>query len=114
MRNAMQSITTINLDHEQMLILDGGLQSRVRVLYGATWLTEEGETGDTVLRAGGEHALGRGRALIEGLGPTQLQITAESGRVTTRLADGLRAALRDARSYIARLQLGPVAPQPHS
>lgn len=111
MRNTKQTITTINLEHEQMLILESGVHGRVRVLYGATWLTEEGEADDTVLRPGGEHVMGGGRVLIEGLGPTQVRIAVGPGRAATRLAAWLRSALHEAQAYIARLQLGPVAHQ---
>lgn len=109
MRNEIQTVATIDLDHEQMLILDGGREGRVRVLCGATWLTGEGEAGDTVLRAGSEHALGKGRVLIGGLGPAQVQIAIVAGGLSARLTWWLGSVLRAARSQLARLQLGPGA-----
>ncbi|NWG75629.1 MAG: DUF2917 domain-containing protein, partial [Rubrivivax sp.] len=39
-------ITTIELDHDQLLILDGGRGARVRVLRGGAWLTQEGAADD--------------------------------------------------------------------
>lgn len=112
MKSTMQTMTTIDLEDAQMLALDGDRHDRVSVLYGATWLTEEGEAGDTVLRAGGEHALGHGRVLIAGLGPTRVRVAVRTERVATRLAAWLRRVLQEARWHIARLQLGPAAQPP--
>lgn len=112
MKSTMQTMTTIDLEDAQMLALEGGRHDRVRVLYGATWLTEEGEAGDTVLRAGGEHALGHGRVLIAGLGPTRVRIATRTERAAARLTSWLRRVLHEARWHIARLQLGPVAHPP--
>jgi hypothetical protein len=106
MRPTAETITTINLDHDQVLIFDGGRDGRVRVLHGAVWLTAEGELDDAVLRAGGEAAFGRGRTLIESLVPTQVQVTERAGRTATRPAAWLRQAWRSARRSVARLQLG--------
>ncbi len=75
MKMTTQRIRTIDLGYEQMLLFDNGPGSRVRVLYGCAWLTQPGESGDTVLRAGQEHGLrGQGPALIEGLEPSRVQI----------------------------------------
>lgn len=68
-------IRTVDLDHEQLLILDHGAGGRIRVLSGGTWLTEEGRLDDVHARAGDEIRLtSSGRAVLEGLGNTRVEI----------------------------------------
>jgi hypothetical protein len=107
MKTAATRIRTIDLGYEQMMIFDDGYGERVRVLHGATWLTQEGEPGDAVLRAGTELPLSGGRTLIEALEPAHLQIlgTARPPSAWRRLARRLRRGVR-------RLQFGPVQPEP--
>ena len=45
-------IRTIDLGGQQLSVFVGRPGERVRVLFGAIWLTQEGETGDVVLRRG--------------------------------------------------------------
>jgi Protein of unknown function (DUF2917) len=80
----------------------------VRVLFGATWLTQEDEPGDAVLHAGSELSLSAGRTVIEALGQTRLQIVERAG-VTSQLAAVLRQVWRGVRQHVTRQQLGPVA-----
>ncbi len=80
MRTTTEKIRTIDLGYDQMMVFDGGRDGRVRVLFGATWLTQEDDAGDTFLRAGAEVALHGGRTVIEGLEPTRLQIVELPGR----------------------------------
>ena len=80
MRTTTETIRTIDLGYDQMMVFDGGRDGRVRVLFGATWLTQEDDAGDTFLRAGAEVALHGGRTVIEGLEPTRLQIVERPGR----------------------------------
>lgn len=107
MRNAMQTVTTINLEPAQLLVLESGRRGRVRVLYGAAWLTEEGDTDDTVLCAGGEHILSGARTFIEGLGASRLQIETAPASPARRFAGWLRSKVHDAQAVVARLQMGP-------
>jgi hypothetical protein len=66
---------TIDLGYEQMLVLESHPNMRLRVLYGGVWLTEEGLRADVFAGGGAEVALHtRGRAVVEGLAPTQLQV----------------------------------------
>jgi hypothetical protein len=110
MQTRAEVVTTVDLGYEQLFTFDGGPHSRVRVLYGATWLTEEGQTGDSVVVAGGELALHGGRAVAEGLVPTRLQIVEPRPRsVARRAGPWLRQAARDLRRLLARLQLGAAA-----
>jgi hypothetical protein len=108
MKAATPRIRTIDLGYEQMMIFDDGRGERVRVLYGATWLTQEGDGEDTVLGQGAERALCDGRTLIGALEPTRLQILSEPAHGRSLLRRLAQRAWRWAR----RLQLGPVAPEP--
>ena len=108
MKTASTRIRTIDLGYEQMMIFDDGRGERVRVLYGATWLTQEGDGEDIVLRPGVERALCDGRTLIGALEPTRLQVL--GGCVKRRTL--LRRLAQGAWRWVRRLQLGPVAPEP--
>lgn len=107
MSHAIPTVSTINLEDAQLLVLDSRFRGRVRVLSGAAWLTEEGETGDAVLDAGSEHALRSGRSLIEGLGASRLRIEMAPASPADRLAGWLRSMRHDVRVAVARLQFGP-------
>lgn len=111
MKTTTETVRTIDLGHDQMMVFDGGRDGRMRVLFGATWLTHEGEADDAILRAGAEVALRRGRTVIEGLEPTRLQIVERAGRRAAQPAAWLRKVWRRVRQHITRLQLGPVAVQ---
>lgn len=75
MRCEWQTSRTVDLDYGQLLVVEGAPGTRVRVLYGALWLTEEGHAQDVFAGSGGEVALhGRGRAVLEGLGRARLQL----------------------------------------
>jgi Protein of unknown function (DUF2917) len=115
MTSRAETMRTIDLGYEQMFILDGGRDARVRVLYGATWLTEEGEPGDAFLHADGEVALHGGRTVIEGLEPTRLQIVEPARRsILQQAARWLRQAGRSARRQVERLQLGTATVEPNA
>jgi hypothetical protein len=108
MKAAATRIRTIDLGHEQMMIFDDGRGERVRVLYGVTWLTQEGDASDAVLRPGAERALRDGRSLIEALQPSRLEILGPP----VRSRSPLRGLPGRVRHWIRRLQLGPVLPKP--
>lgn len=110
MKPTAETVTTIDLGPEQLLIFDGGPQSRVRVLFGAAWLTEEGQAGDSFVGAGGEEMLHGGRAVVEGLAPTRLQLVERpwSGRWHP-LRRRLRQAARELRQWLRRSQFGTAA-----
>lgn len=108
MRPTAETVTTIDLGYEQLLVFDGGRQARLRVLYGATWLTEEGKPGDAFVGSGGEVALHGGRTVVEGLAPTRLQLVeSRSQRPWRRLGGRPRRLAHDLWQWLARLQLGP-------
>jgi hypothetical protein len=105
-----ETVTTIDLGYEQMFVFDGGRDSRVRVLYGATWLTEEGQAADAILRAGEEAPLHGGEVLVEALASTRLQfIELRWHSLTQRIARWLGRVGRSIRRLLARNQLGASA-----
>jgi len=107
MTGPTETVTTIDLGYEQLFVLDGGPAARVRVLYGAMWLTEEGEPADAIVGNGREVALHGGRAVAEGLEPTRLQIVeTRSPSGIQRVRQQLRRALRGLRAGLGRHQLG--------
>jgi hypothetical protein len=74
-RRPLPLTRTVDLDHDQMLILEGTPRTRVKVIYGGVWLTAEGDPGDHFPRGGDEVALNtRGRAIFQALAKTRLQI----------------------------------------
>lgn len=97
----------IDLGAEQMMALDAGRGERVRVLFGAAWLTQEGAVDDALLSPGEELALRDGRALIQALEPARMQILS-AGMHRRSLAHAL---VRHARRWVTRLQFGPVVPE---
>jgi hypothetical protein len=114
MEQQTQTVRTIDLGYEQVLMLDSGPGTRVRVLYGAMWLTEEGLGADRFARAGDDLALRtRGRAVIEGLSPGRVQVFSPADRQAGRGAPLARRAARLAaraaawmRRWRTRMQLG--------
>jgi hypothetical protein len=69
------SVRTINLDHEQLLILEGDPGTRVKVLYGGVWLTAEGDRDDRFPASGEEVAvMARRRSILEAIGKTRVEL----------------------------------------
>lgn len=70
-----ETVRTIDLGHEQLLVLKDRRGTRVRVLYGALWLTEEDGAGDRFPASGDEVVIGsRGVVLLEGVGVARVQL----------------------------------------
>lgn len=101
MRTPVESPRIVHLDAEQLLILDGGREGRVRVLSGGVWLTEEGERQDTFLQAGHEAGVRGRRAVVQADGGVDLELT--WGRATPSAGWWRRL-----QALAARWQLGPV------
>lgn len=71
---------TVDLGYEQLLTFVGQPGTRVRVLYGSMWLTEEGYEQDVFIGCGDEVMLkSGGLSVIEGLGAARVQVI-EPGR----------------------------------
>jgi hypothetical protein len=94
MRDDWQTSRTVDLDYDQLMVLEDRPGTRVRVLYGQLWLTEEGRAQDLFIGSGGEVALrGRGRAVLEGLGRARVQLLSPSSRRSRRAALAAVAAV---------------------
>ena len=66
---------TVDLDRDQLLVLESQPGTRLRVMYGSLWLTEEGFAQDVFAGSGDEVALkSRGTAVIEGMGVARVQV----------------------------------------
>lgn len=77
MSRTSQAITTrtVDLDHQQLLLLEGRPGTRVKVIYAGIWLTHTGEADDLFACCEQEVALrARKRALLEGLGLTRVEV----------------------------------------
>lgn len=102
---------TVDLGYDQLLVLEAARPgTRVRVLYGHMWLTEEGTAQDVFAGSGAEVQLkSRGRAVVEGLGVARVQvIEPRRARPFARLIRGLgvstlRQRLRTMGQAAARL-----------
>lgn len=101
MRQPREQVRTLHLDHDQLLILDGRRDGRVRVLHGGVWLTEAGSPDDTFLRSGQEAAVQGRQAVLQAEPGTALELR---WRPPARRA----GAWRRLRAWAARWQLGPL------
>jgi hypothetical protein len=72
---AHETTRTIDLGYEQLLTFVGRPGTRVRVLFGSMWLTEEGREQDIFAHCGDELTLrSGGLSVIEGLGAARVQL----------------------------------------
>lgn len=92
-----ESVRTIDLDHEQLLVLDNRVGARIRVLSGGTWLTEEGRLDDVHVWQGDAITLTTpGRALLEGVGTARIEVMLpRRAGWLARVAQAVRAWRRD-------------------
>jgi len=94
-RVSSENLSTIDLDHEQLLVLQDRSGTRVRVLSGGVWLTEEGEPDDRFAWCGEELLLNaRGRTVLEGIGRARIEVLQPPLRPAQRLRERF-AALRE-------------------
>ncbi len=112
MAHGTETIRTIQLDYDQLLVFDGGREGRVRVLHGGAWLTEEGDAHDAFLRPGSETRFEGRRTLIGALEPTQLQVAQRSGSAALRARATWRRLWRGLSRVVTRHQFGAAAAQP--
>ena len=101
---------TVDLGYDQLLVLEPRPGTRVRVLYGNMWLTEEGCAQDVFAASGDEVVLkSDGTAVIEGLGVARVQVIQRSRAF--RLARRLGRLVRSwGRRTERRLPAGSAAP----
>jgi len=68
-------IRTVDLGYEQLLLLEARPRTRIKVIYGGIWLTEQNSPDDVFAASGDEVALkSRGLAVVEGLGYARVQV----------------------------------------
>lgn len=74
-RQHPQSVRTIDLDHEQLMILDGKPGTRLKVLYGGMWLTTDGDREDRFPSSGDEVAvMAHRQSLLQAIGRTRVEL----------------------------------------
>ena len=102
---------TVDLGYDQMLMIESHPRSRIKVIYGGVWLTEEGILRDEWMISGDEVALkSRGLALLEGIGPTRIQLLEEPrrpGLIARALSSAYARVMQAAGGLRTRLHLGP-------
>lgn len=68
-------VRTVDLGYEQLLLLESRPRTRIKVVYGGIWLTEQNSPEDVFATSGEEVALkSRGLAVVEGLGYARVQV----------------------------------------
>ncbi len=82
-----QPITrTQDLAHQQLLVLADRPGTRIKVLSGRAWLTEEGQPEDRFAQPGEELRVTHGgRAIVEAIGRTRLQLVQPATGLALRL-----------------------------
>ena len=100
---------TVDLGYEQMLLLESHPHTRVKVIYGGIWLTEEGSPQDVFAASGDEVPLkSSGLAVVEGLGYARVQVLETSigwrglSSVVRSTIDALSGWARRMRSALQR------------
>lgn len=94
---------TIDLGYEQLLTFVGRPGTKVRVLYGAMWLTEEGRAQDIFAGCGDEVVLrAGGLSVVEGLGAARVQVIEPAARsLAASFTTGARRLWRRLRTRVA-------------
>jgi hypothetical protein len=106
----IETVRTVDLDHEQLLVLDDRRGTRARVLFGGAWLTEQGRLDDRFARAGDELQLTqRGRAVLESVGRSRVELVQRAPRHGARLGGWLAARLAGRRLPLLRGVAGLVS-----
>lgn len=78
-RRQTLSTRTVDLDHDQLLVLECDPPTRVEVIFGGVWLTAEGEPGDHFPQGGEEVVLAtKGRAILQALMRTRVVVVERS------------------------------------
>ncbi len=107
-------VRTVDLGYDQMLMIESHPRSRIKVVYGGVWLTEEGVLQDALLSNGDEVALKtRGTALLEGMGAARVMLLEEPrrpGHLARALAALINRMSHSLRALRVRMHLGPQQP----
>ena len=98
-----ENMSTIDLDHEQLLVLQDRSGTRVRVLSGGVWLTEEGKPDDRFAWCGEELLLNaHGRTVLEGIGQARIEVLQPPLRPAQRLRERFAALRGDPSRVLVR------------
>ena len=99
-----QTVRTVTLDPQRLLVITKRPGTRIKVLSGRVWMTEEGQTGDQFAAAGEElRTLQRGRSVVEALGSARVQVIEPAGSVARRVAGWLSTLRREPDAVAARV-----------
>ncbi len=89
---SQQVFRTQDLEHQQLLVLADRPGTRIEVLAGGVWLTEEGQPEDRFAQPGQAlRVTHRGRAIVEGIGRTRLRLAQPAPGMVQRLGALWRA-----------------------
>jgi hypothetical protein len=108
---------TVDLNYEQLLMLEGRPGTRVKVIFGGFWLTEEGRLQDVFAHTGAEVALqSPRRAVIEAMGATRIELVEPVARhrlqrLAQRAFDALHGLVRGARALASASAWSPHVPR---
>ena len=108
-------VRTVDLGYEQLLLLESRPRTRIKVIYGGIWLTEQNRPDDVFASSGDEVALrSHGLAVVEGLGYARVQVAESPGgwglaaawlrQAQLALSGVTNRVLSQLRSSAARLQ----------
>lgn len=96
---------TVDLGYDQLLLLENRPRTRLKVVYGGIWLTEEGMPRDVFAASGEEVALvAKGLAVVESLGYARIEVT-EPPRRRAALLPVLRRLAQ--RVFASAVRIGP-------
>lgn len=114
MKSVNENVQTINLDRDQILILDGGRDGRMRVLHGAQWLSAEAGRRQPAWPVAS--APGAGAAtpvpVVATRGPLSMQVLPGAEPALERVRLAITRLQRGIRRQVIRLQFGPTAVEP--
>ena len=97
------AVRTLALDPQRLLVIANRPGTRIKVLSGRVWMTEQGQAGDQFAVAGEELQLaGRGRSVVEGLGSARVQVIEPPRAWAARLASWLTTLRREPGTVAAR------------
>lgn len=111
-----QIFRTVDLGYEQLLVIESHRGAVIRVLNGGVWLTEERLARDVFAHGGDEVLIeGEGRAVVEGLGATRVELVRPVGSMASAaqlIARVYHRAARAMRALRTRDQLGRTCAEP--
>lgn len=108
---------TVDLGYEQLLMLEGAPGTRVKVIFGGLWLTEEGRLQDVFAHTGDEVALqSPRRAVIEAIGAARIELIepvarGRMQRLTRQAVSAVRGLTRRVKALASAPSWSPHVPR---